>query len=69
MTYVFIDVLYALYIIYVEKREPIKAALSTSLIYCLLAYGVISYSSNPLYLIPLASGAFLGTYLVVRYKK
>jgi hypothetical protein len=30
---------------------------------------VVSYSKNILYLIPLASGAFIGTYLTVRFKQ
>jgi len=61
MTYVVIDMLYA--------RRPFRAAATTSVIYSLLAYGVVSYSQNILYLIPLASGAFFGTFLMVAYKK
>jgi hypothetical protein len=69
VTYVIIDVLYALYVQSVAKQRPIPAALFGSAIYSLGAYGVVTYSHNMWYLIPLASGAFLGTYLVVKYKK
>ncbi len=69
MTYVLIDMLYAYYIMCVEERRPFRAAATTSVIYSLLAYGVVSYSQNILYLIPLASGAFFGTFIMVAYKK
>ena len=69
MTYVIIDILYAYYIMCVEERRPFKAAATTSMIYSLLAYGVVSYSQNILYLIPLAAGAFFGTFIMVYYKK
>lgn len=68
-TYVVIDILYAYYIMCVEERRPLRAAATTSLIYSLLAYGVVSYSQNILYLLPLASGAFFGTFIMVAYKK
>jgi hypothetical protein len=66
-TYVAVDILYALYIIAVEKRRALAAAAISTVLYSLLAFGVITYSKNPLYLVPLASGAFIGTYLTVRF--
>lgn len=66
-TYVIIDVLYAWYVLCVGARRAATAACLTAVIYSLLAYGVVSYSKNILYLAPLASGAFVGTYLVVRF--
>jgi hypothetical protein len=66
-TYVAVDILYAAYIIAVEKRRPLMAASISSVLYSLLAFGVITYSKNPIYLIPLASGAWIGTYLTVRW--
>jgi hypothetical protein len=69
LTYVLIDILYAFYVIYVGKRDAVKSALASSALYSLAAYGVITYSRNIVYVIPLALGAFLGTYLVVKYMK
>jgi hypothetical protein len=69
VTYVLIDMLYAWYIISVNKKQALTAALLTAVIYSLLAFGVVSYSKNIYYLVPLASGAFTGTYLMVRFKK
>lgn len=69
VTYLVIDVLYALYIIAVDRRQALAAACLTSIIYSLLAFGVITYSKNPLYLLPIAGGAFVGTFLTVTFKK
>jgi uncharacterized BrkB/YihY/UPF0761 family membrane protein len=68
-TYVAIDMLYAWYIMSVNKKRAFTAAILTAIIYSLLAFGVVSYSKNIYYLIPLASGAFLGTYLMVKFKE
>jgi ABC-type Mn2+/Zn2+ transport system permease subunit len=69
VTYVAVDILYAWYIICVERRQPLAAAAISAVLYSLLAFGVITYSRNPLYLVPLAAGAFLGTYLTVAWHK
>ena len=68
-TYVVIDMLYAWYIISVNKRQAVTAAILTAIVYSLLAFGVVSYSKNIYYLVPLASGAFVGTYCTVKFKK
>jgi uncharacterized MnhB-related membrane protein len=69
IVYIVVDMLYAYYIIQVEQRNPLRAALVSSVLYSLLAYGVVSYSKNILYLFPLATGAFIGTYLTVWWKR
>lgn len=69
LVYIVVDMLYAYYIIQVEQRNPIKAAVVSSVLYSLLAFGVVSYSRNILYLFPLATGAFIGTYLTVWWKR
>jgi hypothetical protein len=69
IAYFTIDMMYALYIICVNRRQAVMAACLTAAIYSLLAFGVVSYSKNIWYLIPLASGAFLGTFVTVRLKK
>ena len=67
-TYVVVDVLYAAYIIAVGDRRAVRAAALSAIIYGLLAYGVVTFSKNILYLVPLAAGAFLGTYITVRWR-
>jgi hypothetical protein len=68
-TYVVIDMLYAYYVVCVTKKLACRAACCSMVIYSLLAYGVVSYSQNIWYLIPLASGAWLGTFLTVKFVK
>lgn len=67
LVYVFFDILYALYVLCVSRKQAVRASAISSVLYSLGAYGVMSYLDNPLYLIPLACGAFLGTYLAVKY--
>lgn len=69
IVYVIIDCLYALYIMSVEKRSAFQAAAISAVLYSLIAFGVVSYSRNILYLFPLATGAFVGTYITVLWKK
>ena len=68
-TYVVIDVLYALYVIHVGKRNAFLSASLTAAMYGLLAFGVLSYSKNVAYLVPLVLGAFVGTYFTVLFSK
>jgi len=69
VTYVVVDVLYAAYILAVGERRPVLAAALSAVIYGLLAYGIVTYSTNILYLVPLAAGAFTGTYVTVRWQR
>lgn len=69
IAYVIIDILYALYVVYVGNRQAFAAALCSALLYSLSAYGIVTFSRNILYIIPLATGAFLGTYITIRFKK
>jgi uncharacterized membrane protein YfcA len=65
--YVLFDILYALYVMLVGRKKAFAASLVSSALYSLGAYGVMTYLENPWYLAPLALGAFVGTYLAVRY--
>jgi hypothetical protein len=67
--YVFIDGLYAYYTLSIARRSPIASANSGALIHLMLAVGVLSYVENFLYIIPIAFGSWIGTYLVVKYTK
>lgn len=69
ITYVIIDILYALYVIYVGKKNALISASISAVMYTFIAYGVVNYSKNPYYIIPLIIGAWLGTYIVVKFKK
>lgn len=67
VAYVFVDGCWAYYTLSIEKRKPVSAATVGSLTYFLLAIGIVNYVQNYLYLIPLALGSWVGTYLVVTH--
>ena len=67
VVYVVFDILYALYVLCVSQKRAFAASGISALLYSLGAYGVMSYLHNIWYLVPLAAGAFIGTYIAVRY--
>ena len=69
VAYVVIDGLYAYYTIQVSKRHPVRAATTSGIMHFLLALGVLNYVQNFFYVIPLAIGSWIGTYLIVRRQK
>jgi|SRR6185369_4104327 len=69
LAYVVIDALYAFYTLSVTKRKPFSSATSGLVIHFLLAFGVINYVQNYLYVIPLALGSWVGTFLMVKYEQ
>jgi len=64
--YLVIDALYAYYTLSVTKHHAFAAATSGFAMHFLLAFGVINYVGNYLYVIPLALGSWVGTYVIVR---
>lgn len=67
IVYIFFDILYALYVICVSKKRALAASFTGALLYSLGAVGVMNYTHNVLYLLPLSLGAFVGTYIAVVY--
>jgi hypothetical protein len=67
--YVVVDGMYAYYTLAVVKRRALAAASTSFIMHFILAAGVFSYTKNFIYVIPLALGSFVGTYLVTRFSK
>lgn len=65
-TYVLIDMLYAGYVICVSSKRAWSAATLGAALYSLAAFGVMTYSKSVFYIIPLACGSFVGTFLVIK---
>lgn len=65
--YMLTDALYAYYTLLVTRKRPIASASVGAMMHFLIAFGVLNYVQNYLYLIPLALGSWLGTYLVVTH--
>jgi uncharacterized membrane protein YfcA len=66
LVYILVDGLYAYYTLAVSQKKAINSATSGALMHFLLAFGVMNYVQNYLYVIPLAMGSWLGTYIVVK---
>ncbi len=66
VAYVIVDGMYAHYTLQVTKKKQYSAATTGALMHFLIAFGVLSYVQNYLYIIPLALGSWLGTFIVVK---
>lgn len=66
VAYIVVDGMYAYYTLQVTKRKPYSAATVGALMHFILALGVLSYVQNYLYLIPLALGSWIGTFIIVK---
>lgn len=67
--YVAVDVMYAYYTLTVTALKPARAATIGAVMYVMLAAGVISYSQNAWYLVPIRAGSWVGTFLAVSIEK
>lgn len=67
--YIVVDGMYAYYTLLIVKRQAFQAASVSLVMHFILAAGVLSYTKNFIYIIPLALGSFVGTYLVAKYAK
>jgi hypothetical protein len=61
--------LYALFVRYTGEREAGKAATCSVAITLLMATNILQFVSNPLYLVPVLAGNWLGTYSTIRPPK
>lgn len=67
--YATLDALYAIYTEALVAHRAHRAAFTAVFIYALSAYGVRSYMSDPIYMLPLVLGAWSGTYITVTILK
>lgn len=67
--YAIVDGMYAYYTLAVVKRRALAAASTSFVMHFILAAGVLSYTKNFAYIVPLAVGSFVGTYLVTRFAR
>ncbi len=63
-----LDAVFALYTVAVVNTAPFRAASLSFVTYMLEAVGVVNYVNNRWYLVPLALGAFVGSYTVVKWE-
>ncbi|MCK9351221.1 MAG: hypothetical protein WCT49_01585 [Candidatus Paceibacterota bacterium] len=67
--YVFVDGLYAYYTLKVVDLNEYRSATSGAVIHLVLAFGVLNYINNFLYIVPLVLGSWVGTFFLVRSER
>lgn len=63
-----LDAIFALYTVAVIKTQALRAASLSLVTYLLYAVGLLKFIDNNYYIVPLALGAFAGSYMVVKYE-
>lgn len=69
ITYFILDMFYAYYILCIESRKNLMSSFMAGMITSLSAFGIVSFSKNMLYIVPLFLGAFAGTYCTMKLKE
>ena len=69
VTYFILDMFYAYYILCIESRQNLMSSFMAGMITSLSAFGVVSFSQNMIYVIPLFLGAFAGTFVTMKLKE
>src|SRR6476620_552442 len=67
--YLFIEMLDSSLTFSLTQHKSVRSAVVTFVLYITLAVEIIAIVSNYLYIIPVALGAALGSYLTVEYEK
>lgn len=65
----FADICWVAYFISIEERKSAYAGMWGGIIYIFGAFTITSYISDRTLLIPAIIGSFIGTYVVVEYKR
>ena len=63
-----LEAIFALYTLAVTKNKALEASAWSLVSYFLLALGILNFIHNKWYVIPLALGAFCGTFVVVTWE-
>jgi hypothetical protein len=63
-----LDAVFAVYIFAINKHQAHLAGVMSFITYALMAVGIVNYVQNKWYIVPTAFGAYLGTFLIVKYE-
>lgn len=66
---VVVDWVWALYIIHTSKKNALRAAVLGTLLTCIGSFITLSYIHDQRAIIAAAIGAFVGTYLSIKFSK
>ena len=69
LLYCFVEVLDSSLTLSITKHQSLKSANTTFILYIIWGIEIWAFVVNYLYIIPIALGAWLGTYLLLEYEK
>lgn len=69
VAYAILDAFMAKYTIEVSRLNEYRAATTGVITHFLLAFGVINYTQNWLYIFPLVAGSWIGTFCYIRRER
>ncbi|OGZ07354.1 MAG: hypothetical protein A3C93_02850 [Candidatus Lloydbacteria bacterium RIFCSPHIGHO2_02_FULL_54_17] len=69
IAYALIDALYAKWTHEITRLDEWRSATTGGIMHVLIAFGVLNYTGNFLYVIPLVAGSWLGTFFYVRHER
>jgi hypothetical protein len=64
-----VDIVWVFYIRGIARLKTLVAASWAAVLALIGCFMVVSYVENPFYIIPVALGAFFGTYLAIWYER
>jgi len=67
--YLVFDVLYAHYILAMGESKAFKSANISAILIVMSLYGTIEVVKNYWFIIPIALGSWLGTYITIKFQK
>lgn len=67
--YLVFDSLYTLYVHAISQYKALRATVLSMVIYLISVYGTIEYINNFVYILPIALGGAIGTYITIRITK
>ncbi len=67
--YLFVEMLDSSLTFSLTQHKSVRSAVVTLILYTTIAIEVVAIVSNYLYIFPVATGAALGSYIVVEYEK
>jgi hypothetical protein len=69
IVYFIFDILSTLYLKAVSELKAAKASNLSTILYLMSVYGTIEYINNFVYIIPIAVGGYLGSYITIKWIK
>jgi len=69
LVFIAVDWVWAAYIIHTSQKNPVRASFLSAAIVCLGCFITLSYINDKRAVIVMAVGAFIGTYLSIKFDK